>query len=375
MLGNTRALANALVLLLALLLRLSLLPQETSDYTYYLSPWYDYIVQRGGWDALKDNFSNYTPPYLYGLVIASQILGFLPKLTAIKLLTFPFEALAAFILYRLVKLRYPQGDYPRLAAFTFLFAPTVVLNGAYWGQCDIIYTTGLLGCLWALAQRRYLWAWISFGAAVAFKLQGIWLLPALLVGALKGEFSWRLMGLVPFTYGLLMLPAALIGRPWGELWGIYWNQSQTFDRLSLNAPNIYQWVSNDDYGRILPWTLALAGGLIALLIWAASRSPIPLTFPNWLQLSLISLVLVPYLLPKMHDRYFFAADVASILYGFYFPAYFWVPLALNGISLFSYFPYLWGGAPISLSVLTLLLGAVLLGLFAHLNLTVSHNDL
>jgi Gpi18-like mannosyltransferase len=366
LLSNTRALANALVLLLALLLRLSLLSQETSDYTHYLSPWYDYIVQQGGWGALKDDFSNYTPPYLYGLVIASQILSFLPKLTAIKLLTFPFEALAALIIYRLVKDRYPQGDWPRLAAFTFLFAPTVVLNGAYWGQCDIIYTTGLLGCLWGLAQRRYVWAWVSFGAAAAVKLQAVWLLPALLVGALKGQFSWRQLGLVPLTYGALMLPAALLGRPWGELWGIYWNQSQTFDRLSLNAPNLYQWVSNDNYGRILPWALALAGGLIALFIWVASKSSIPLTFPNWLKISLISLVLVPFLLPKMHDRYFFPADVVSLLYGFYFPPYFWVPLALNGISLFSYFPYLWGGAPIPFTVLSLLLGAVLLGLFAHL---------
>ncbi|MFN5513464.1 MAG: hypothetical protein ACK5CA_01575, partial [Cyanobacteriota bacterium] len=171
---------------------------------------------------------------------------------------------------------------------------------------------------------------------------------------------------VPLTYGALMLPAALLGRPWGELWGIYWNQSQTFDRLSLNAPNLYQWVSNDNYGRILPWALALAGGLIALFIWVASKSSIPLTFPNWLKISLISLVLVPFLLPKMHDRYFFPADVVSLLYGFYFPPYFWVPLALNGISLFSYFPYLWGGAPIPFTVLSLLLGAVLLGLFAHL---------
>ena len=351
---------------LAIVLRTALLTHETPDYSYYLSPWYEYIVSHQGFWALQDNFSNYTPPYLYALVFVAHYLAFLPKVVAIKLIVFPFEALAGVLIYRLVKLAHPRGPLPKLAALTFLFAPTVVLNGSYWGQCDIIYTTALLACLYHLARHRFTCASVSFGTAIAIKLQALWLGPALLIGAFKKQYSWQLIVWLPLTYGFWSLPAALVGRPWGELWLIYFQQSQTFASLTLNAPNIYQWLPQEWYSQILPWGLAGAIVVSGLFIAIVSSFKFTFTFPLWLQISLISVILVPYCLPKMHDRYFFAGDVISLVYGFYFPTYFWVPLALNGISLFSYFPYLWGQQPLPLNLLSLLLAAVIIALLLHL---------
>jgi len=351
---------------LAVALRGALLTHETPDYNYYLSPWYDYIVNNQGFWALQDNFSNYTPPYLYALVFVAHYLAFLPKVVAIKLIVFPFEVLASVLIYRLVKLAYPQGPLAKLATLTFLFAPTVVLNGSYWGQCDIIYTTALLACLYCWATHRFMAANLSFGTAIAIKLQALWLGPALLIGVFKKQYSWQLMVWIPLTYGFWSLPAAIAGRPWGELWLIYFQQSQTFASLTLNAPNIYQWIPPQFYSQVLPWSLAGAIVVCGLFITIVSSFKFTVTFPLWLQISLISVILVPYCLPKMHDRYFFAADVISLVYGFYFPTYFWVPLALNGISLFSYFPYLWGQQPLPLNLLSLLLAAVIVALFLHL---------
>jgi Gpi18-like mannosyltransferase len=65
--------ALGLLFLLAIALRISLYHIETSDYTVFLSQWYDFIQTHGGFAALKYNFSNYNVPYLYILTLATYI--------------------------------------------------------------------------------------------------------------------------------------------------------------------------------------------------------------------------------------------------------------------------------------------------------------
>lgn len=75
--------------------------------------------------------------------------------------------------------------------------------------------------------------------------------------------------------------------------------------------------------------------------------------------------MMPYLLPKMHERYFFAADVITIVYGFYFPRYFYIPISVGLISFFSYFPFLFGGALLPLPVLAIGMTLVLIAVAQH----------
>jgi hypothetical protein len=44
----------------------------------------------------------------------------------------------------------------------------------------------------------------------------------------------------------------------------------------------------------------------------------------------------------MHDRYFYPADVISIIYAFFFPEYFFVPIVIIIASFFAYQPTLFG---------------------------------
>jgi Gpi18-like mannosyltransferase len=77
--------------------------------------------------------------------------------------------------------------------------------------------------------------------------------------------------------------------------------------------------------------------------------------------ALASVLLVPFTLPYMHERYFYAADCIGIIYGFYFPRRFYIPLAVVMISLFSYFPFLFNDMTvIKLPYLALLLAVVLI---------------
>jgi Gpi18-like mannosyltransferase len=69
------------------------------------------------------------------------------------------------------------------------------------------------------------------------------------------------------------------------------------------------------------------------------------------KLSLISVLMIPFVAPQMHERFFFPADVISIVYAFYFPKYFYLPLLVGCSSLFSYFPFLFGNSPFPLTYL------------------------
>jgi len=83
------------------------------------------------------------------------------------------------------------------------------------------------------------------------------------------------------------------------------------------------------------------------------KSPAKLTPSILLELALIAVLMIPFILPKMHERYFYPADVISIIFAFYFPRYLFVPILMSVISTLSYLPTLFGIEPIPLSLLAL----------------------
>ena len=75
--------------------------------------------------------------------------------------------------------------------------------------------------------------------------------------------------------------------------------------------------------------------------------------------ALISVLFPPFLLPGVHERYFFAADVLSVVYAFYYPKQWYVPLLVQFASGFSYFPFLFQREPVAPWVLTIVMAAAI----------------
>ena len=173
---------------LALLLRLALFRYETFDYYNYLGPWYDHLRQNG-FQGLKTGFSDYTPPYLYLLWLATDLP--LPKLYAIKSISLVGDFALAFVALLLVRLKYDRRPVWLAAFAAVLFAPTIFFNSALWGQCDAIYTTFLLAALYCLLRRWAGRALLLFSIAFAFKLQALFLLPLFVVLWAKGELPLK----------------------------------------------------------------------------------------------------------------------------------------------------------------------------------------
>lgn len=340
--------------ILALLIRISLLSFKSVDYETYTKIWYN-ALQTSGYIALNDDFSNYNPPYLYLLYLVVRFLPGLDKVVAIKIPSLIFDFICAGFIYKIVGLKSDKRLIPLLAYIAALLSPTMIINSSFWGQADSIYTAGIIACVYFLLTRRNWYSLICFGIALAFKLQAIFLFPVLIALWLKKEISWKHFLAVPIVYFISILPAWLIGRPLISLIAIYFSQTGEYNKLTSHAPTIYAWfpLGRDLFQIILPAGIAFGITVILIIILVIIKSTAKLTPALLVELALLSVLVVPFVLPKMHQRYFFPADVLSIAFGFYNPSYFFVPLTINIVSFFSYQYFLFGVEPISTSNLAL----------------------
>lgn len=304
------------VLVAALALRVPMLSHQTYDYQDFLAPWVQFFRTNGGFLALKEPLGDYNVPYLYFLAAFSYLP--IPDLYLIKALSLAFDLLLAFTGGRLAR-RVFGGTHAYPAAFSILLLlPTVILNGAYWGQCDSLYAAltilALTDALEEHPARSVTW----LGLAFSFKLQTIFLIPLWCVLWYSKRLKFRHLCLFPVSYFAAILPALLLGRPLLSILGVYFKQAgQYHDRLTLNAPSVFALIPHgtevnaDLFARLgIAAAFLLVVGLLLWLFFYRSR----LTDQHILTAALILAIGVPFFLPYMHDRYFFLAETLSVVW-------------------------------------------------------------
>jgi Gpi18-like mannosyltransferase len=351
-------LAVILALFFALYLRYVFRYYESIDFKDYTSIWYASIKDRG-FSAAGTGVSNYTPSYLYLLYFTSRIFQNAEAVVAVKIPSVACDILCASFTYLIVRLKYTNGREPIFAFMAVLLAPTVVMNSGAWGQADSIYTSMLLACIYCLMTRRTTLAVLAFSVALSFKFQAMFLAPALCAVWLKNRAPFWTLTLVPAVYAIIMLPAWYVGRPAAELLTVYLFQSRKYSNLTMNAPSLYTWLPQTYYHSLVIAGLLLTLAVGLLYVWTVWRSKIEMTQAAILQLCMLSLIMTPFLLPKMHDRFFYPADVLAIAYGFFYPQHTFVPVFVIFASFFAYQPFLFGNTLVPLPVLSLIMGFAL----------------
>jgi len=301
--------------------------------------WYDRILVLGFPRSLAGEFSIYTPPYTYLLTLVTFSRNFLPKLIAIKLIPIGFDLINAIIIYNIIRVKHAQ-NIALFASLIFLLAPTIVINSALWGQIDSIYTTFILLSIYYILTGRSVWAVLFFGVSFSIKAQAVFLTPLLFLLTLKKRIPWQSYLLIPLVYFVMMLPAIFAGRPMVDTFFVYLHQAGEFRLLSMNAPNWYVFFPESAYNILALPGLIFSGSLLAIWVYLSARRNIELTTDQILFLALVSVALVPFITPKMHDRYFYLADVLSIILAFYILDMWIVPIAYQAVSLLSYMPFL-----------------------------------
>ena len=313
---------NALFVMLlpvgaAMLLRAACLNYTSTDYTDFLARWVEFFRNNGGFAGLSADLGDYNVPYLY--VLAAISYSDVPDLYLIKLFSILADVLLAWGGFRLVRVlrRGRKGDPVPFAAFCLLlFLPTVVLNGAFWGQCDAVYGALVLHALALVLEGRNKSSVALLAVAFSFKLQAIFLIPFWGVLWLARRVRFWELWVFPLTYLATAVPALLLGKPLTDILQVYFNQAGEYaHRLVLNAPTVYQFVP---YGAEVDTALAARLGIAAaavlvfalftLALWLGRRLDQSALFAMAAVLS----IGVPFLLPHMHERYFFLADVITL---------------------------------------------------------------
>ena len=353
-------LSFALMFAFGLLLRLVFLPGKTLDMDLYIR-WYDHIAQNGFINSLGEQSFGYNPPLIYLLSLATLTQSFLPKIWAIKLIPITFDLINFGLVYQIIKTCFPDNNKPLLAALLFWVAPTVLINSSLWGQTDSLYTCFLLLAILCLLKNRSIAAIIAVALSISIKGQGIFIAPLLSVLFFKKQIRWYAFLIMPLVYATIFLPTMLVNKQIASLFSAYTFQGQAFTKASMNAPNFYFFLPQSAYKVSLMIGIPLAGLLLLawVLIYGLKRYPIT---PALLAITaLISLALTPFLLPKMHDRYFYPADVFSLVAAFFIPEIWFVPIAYQVISLLSYIPFLFGVNPQGIISIAILVNTLTIG--------------
>ena len=304
--------AAALGLLIAV--NVVLWPLVTYDMREFLVPWVQHIASHGPIAAFGHPFSNYTPTYLYLLALASPLLGIISSVSLVKLVSAVGTLWAGWSVCRLLK---ASGSEPGpLVALGALLIPTLLLNGGFFGQCDAMWAAP---CLLAVASSvdgkpRTMLLW--WGVALAFKAQAIFLSPIVAGILIARRAEWHSWLVPPAVYAAFMLPAWALGWPAADLALVYVRQAGTFADLSMNAPNI--WVIVQDAPGLSAPILTQAGFVAAaaagvVLILGLQREA-DADAERLILLALVSALLLPGLLPRMHERYFLLADLLAFTY-------------------------------------------------------------
>lgn len=353
--------------------RAAMLDFVTADYVSFLSGWVK-AFREGGFKMLAENVGDYNLLYQYALLLISKTP--LHDLYLIKLLTVIFDYALALVMMRAAKVF--AGERTGLPVLCVVLAlPTVLTDGALWGQCDPVYVFFIILSLYLLATDRPMGSAASLAVAFAFKLQTIFFFPIVLLGLIHKRYNWRHALMFFAAYFVTLIPALAAGRTVLDALMVYANQSlgQYYDRLSYNAPNLYlffpmmEFASSQEFtwmryipgidGKAVnpyltePMMKALQSAslyacvilvLIAVIYWLIHWQEI--TPDMTLDLALFFAIFLPFVMPKIHERYFFLADMLSVLYAAKHKNRRFMPLLVVGASFMSYVPYLMRQRPI-----------------------------
>jgi len=354
---------SVILILLSIYVRYVTRAMTNSDMDAHILPWYAKLQKHGPLLGLGKDFYNYTPPYLYLLALATLTSSVIAPITSVKLIAMLFDICAAFMIYKIVRLQRPQGYLPVLASALFFTGPTMLANSAVWGQADSIYTAFLLTCLYFLLVDRPLPAVVFFSIALAFKPQGIFFVPLLLVMMLWGKIRWYQLLVVPVVYAICMAPSVAFGRTWQEVFTLYTSQTNSGKALTHNAATVYVFFPRSAYSWLL-WPAVLVA-VVIFLIWVyyTWRTTRRRDVPAIILLALICVTLVPFFLPNMRERYYYPADTISLILAFVAPGLWYVPILFQILSMLSYSMFLWAAPQTYLQAATLIALFTLILLF------------
>ena len=328
------------VSVVALFLRIQLFPLETADYSFFMKSWIDQLKEYPGLSGIGENIGEYNVPYMFFLAIVARTpFSDLYEIKGLSVL-FDYVGACAVILLLAYLRKSKLFTTENLVAYAaVLFSPVVFLNSAFWSQCDFIYVSMLLFCMYFLVKERYIPSMVFYGIAFAFKLQAIFFLPVLLIYYFASKkmkvlhFLW-----IPAIFIVAALPAIFAGRGIGDTFSIYTAQTSIYESLTMECPNMFVFLPGDyaifSKVGIALTILVLGVGACLLIRRGITDAKETVLLATW------STMVCIYFLPSMHERYVFITCIFSIVWAFLHHKDWWIAVGVNLVCFLSSVTYL-----------------------------------
>lgn len=341
----------------------------SDDMQRFLIPWFQEIKVNGGFAALSLQVGDYG--LLYQTIIAAFSYSNINPVYLYKALSILFDVLlASSVAYFISKADTGNFNLSELGYIIpisygcVLLLPTVIMNSAFWGQCDSIYTLFLLWSLWFLYKEKYGLSLLMLGCSFAFKLQCILLMPLFVLFCFCKRFSFLKFLITVFTFWFSGIVAFVYGRGLLAGFSVYLFQVGEYKRMWMNVPSFW-FFFDADYERCHVFAICLTFMILSFFLLFLLKKNIPITsFKQIIAVALLIEWTCIIFLPAMHERYTYVMDILVLLLAFSDKNFIKYALIAIGTSCITYNTYLFAS-----SSLTLFL--VLIYIMAWLHFTLS----
>ncbi len=334
--------------------RIVFYPFASADYVMFQVDWHA-TISGHGFNSLGMRFGDYSP--LYSTVFALLCQTGLSVMFITKFIPMLFDLFLA-IAATAVGHEVMGGD-STFVKRTIIYGlvllnPLTVLNASCWAQCDSMYTTFVLLCLYVLIRccknvSRYggNMAVIFLAIAFSLKFQTVLFFPFIFfVWLMQPRKYVRVTQAVwfPVIYFATCIPMFLYGRTIEDMLGVYFGQMGEYDTiLTLRYPNIYTimglFVKDPPYilGKLgMLFTAVILVG-IYLVLFAGKAE---LTPKLMLKTAGLSVLIAVYFLPSMHERYAYIGEMLILVIAVLDRKYIIPAVATITVTLFAYIDYL-----------------------------------
>lgn len=279
--------------------------------------WSD-MVYEGGFRAFytSESFTDYPPGYMYVLYVVGWLRSVVGKsILLVKLPAIVSDILLGIGVYAAARKRFCEKTALVLTGF-LLFSPVLILNSAFWGQVDVIYTLLLAVCLWCIYKKRMIPAYFVFGLAFFVKPQALIFTPVVLCGIWENvikDFKSKKF-LIHLLSAVCVIGAVIVlSVPFGvkETFSQYFQTLASYPYATVNAFNVYgafglNWARLTESISVMGWIGIV---FIVLYIFYEYFSG----NKNWFMLAGVLSYATYMLSAKMHERYAFPAVVFFLL--------------------------------------------------------------
>ncbi len=318
---------------------------QSDDYQSFLYPWWEQI-KAGGIQGLATQVGNYNIPYQ--LITWLFTLIPLGPLYSYKLLSIIFDFVLAFssalLVYDFSK---TKSYFKASITYAIVFCSmTVVLNSAFWAQCDSIYVAFILLSIFFLRKEKNILSFVILGISFAFKLQFIFILPFFLFYYISTRrisiFHFLIIPAIDF---IMCLPAVILGRNPLDIFTIYAEQTDYGKLIQMNCPNFYAFICDgsnmDNYYLLKPLSIVLTVTVLGVGLCMLIHKRVNLSETNnFLIVAIWTVFTCIMFLSSMHERYAYLLDILTIIYAVVSAKRIWLPIVCNLVSLRGYCYYL-----------------------------------